>query len=325
MSRQSRLDTAGALHLIMVRGINKSAIFGDDQDRQKFLERLTLNLLDSDCSVYAWAIMDNHVHLLFKSGGRGLSDVMRKQLTWYAMYFNRKYRRTGHLFENRYKSILCEEDRYLLALVRYIHLNPVRVGMIKTIEDLAHYPWTGHSVIMGNCQLERMDSHYVLSHFGKKLKKAQAAYQEFVSEGLTQGHLPELSGGGLARSQGGWSAVISFRRKGVAPDFDDRVLGSSDFVRSILEETTTSELKQLKVNRSGKNISDIIAEYCTETGISDKLVRSGSRQHKVSQARTAIAKRCTEELGLTLADTARALGVTTSAIRRGLLPKRHGQ
>ena len=318
MPRQSRLDTAGALHHVMVRGINKSAIFGDDQDRQKFLERLIMNLKDSNCCVYAWALMNNHVHLLFKSGGRGLSDVMRKQLTWYAMYFNRKYRRTGHLFENRYKSILCEEDRYLLALVRYIHLNPVRVGLVKTIEDLDWYPWTGHSVIMGNCQQEQMDSRYLLSLFGNKLREAQAAYREFVIEGFTQGHLPEFSGGGLARSQGGWSAVVSFRRKGVAPDFDDRVLGSSEFVRRILEESAADGIHQLKVNRLGKSISDVIAEHCSETGISGKLVRSGSRRHKVSQARAAIAKKCSEELGLTLADIARALGVSTSAFQREL-------
>jgi putative transposase len=93
MPRQARLDTAGALHHVMVRGINKSAIFGDNQDRQNFLERLSINLMDSNCYVYAWALMNNHVHLLFKSGGRGLSDVVRKQLTWYAMYISRKYHR----------------------------------------------------------------------------------------------------------------------------------------------------------------------------------------------------------------------------------------
>lgn len=135
MPRQARLDVPGALHHIMVRGIDKSKIFKDDHDKAKFLERLGQNVLEADCSVYAWVLMDNHVHLLFRSGRQGISAVMRKLLTWYAQYFNRKHRRTGHLFQNRYKSVLCEEENYLLALVRYIHLNPIRANIIQTLEN----------------------------------------------------------------------------------------------------------------------------------------------------------------------------------------------
>lgn len=106
MPRQARLDMPGALlHHIMIRGINKTDIFADD-DRTKFLERMGKNVQDAKCSVYAWVFMNNHVHILFKSGEKGISSVMRKLLTWYAQYFNRKHNRTGHLFENRYKSIL---------------------------------------------------------------------------------------------------------------------------------------------------------------------------------------------------------------------------
>lgn len=133
MPRQARLDVPGALHHVIVRGINKSNIFEDNQDKTLFLERLGQNIIDGKCSVYAWALMDNHAHVLFKSGQHGISAVMRKLLTWYAQYFNRRHRRTGHLFENRYKSILCDEDSYLLALIRYIHLNPVRAGTLTTL------------------------------------------------------------------------------------------------------------------------------------------------------------------------------------------------
>ncbi len=136
MPRQARLDVPGALHHIMVRGINKSAIFEGDRDSTLFLERLGENIIQGQCAVYAWVLMSNHVHILFKSGKDGISSVMRKHLTWYAQYYNRRHNRTGHLFENRYKSILCEEEPYLLALVRYIHLNPIRAKIIKTIEEL---------------------------------------------------------------------------------------------------------------------------------------------------------------------------------------------
>src|SRR5512147_3170570 len=143
MPRQARLDAPGALHHIMVRGINRSAIFADEQDKARFLERLGENIAEGKCSVYAWVLMDNHVHLLFKSGTRGISAVMRKLLTWYAQYFNHRHNRTGHLFQNRYKSILCDEESYLLALVRYIHLNPVRGQLVKSMKELDCYPWCG--------------------------------------------------------------------------------------------------------------------------------------------------------------------------------------
>jgi REP element-mobilizing transposase RayT len=119
MPRQARLDAPGALHHIMVRGIDKTDIFRDDQDKARFLERLGENVTEGKCFVYAWVLMDNHVHLLFKSGKYVISAVIRKLLTWYAQYFNRRHKRTGHLFQNRYKSILCDEDSYFLALVRY--------------------------------------------------------------------------------------------------------------------------------------------------------------------------------------------------------------
>lgn len=129
MPRQARLDVPGALHHIMLRGINKSSIFEDDKDRSQFLSRLENNVTAANAMVCAWVLMTNHVHILFKSGKQGISDVMRKQLTWYAQYYNRRHRRSGHLFENRYKSVLCDEDNYLLALIRYIHLNPIRAGL----------------------------------------------------------------------------------------------------------------------------------------------------------------------------------------------------
>ena len=136
MPRQARLDFPGALHHIMVRGINKSAIFNDNQDRSRFLERLGQNLIKTQSAVYAWVLLETHIHLLVRSGGPGISALMRKLLTWYAQYYNRRHRRTGHLFENRYKSILCDEETYLLALVRYIHLNPIRAKVVKTMKEL---------------------------------------------------------------------------------------------------------------------------------------------------------------------------------------------
>ena len=172
MPRQARLDTPGALHHIMVRGINKVAIFKDDQDRVCFLGRLGQNIVETQSSIYAWALMRTHAHLLVRSGRPGISGVMRKLLTWYAQYYNRRHHRRGHLFENRYKSILCDEENYLLALVRYIHLNPVRAKIVSTMQELDGYPWSGHRMILGRDEFPWMDRAHVLGQFAGTKGKA---------------------------------------------------------------------------------------------------------------------------------------------------------
>lgn len=202
MPRHARLDIPGALHHIMIRGIDRGDIFIDEQDKNKFLEKLGEYVSDAKCSVYAWVLMSNHVHILYKSGEKGISAVMRKLLTWYAIYFNRRHKRTGHLFENRYKSVLCEEDRYFLALIRYIHLNPVRAGIIRKMEELDSYQWSGHSSIIENIKHEWMDVEYVLAQFGVTRKRAKREYRKFVEKGMNMGRSDELTGGGLIRSHG---------------------------------------------------------------------------------------------------------------------------
>ena len=129
MPRQPRLDTPGALHHVMGRGIDGIKIFRSKNDCEDFLSRLE-NLCEKKAlRIYAWALMDNHFHLLVRTGKYPLSDSMRKVLTGYVVNYNRRHERYGHLFQNRYKSILCEDDPYLLELTRYIHLNPLGQGL----------------------------------------------------------------------------------------------------------------------------------------------------------------------------------------------------
>ena len=318
MPRQARLDVPGALHHIMVRGLNKSAIFHDNQDRTRFLERLGQTIDEGECSVYAWVLMSNHVHILFKSGKHGISAVMKKLLTWYAVYFNRRHHRTGHLFENRYKSILCDEDNYLLALVRYIHLNPIRAKIIHTMEELDRYPWTGHRAVIGKEIHPWMDIDGILAEFGRTKKKARSEYRRFVHAEMNQGRMPELTGGGLIRSQGGWSQVLSMRSKGRKEESDERILGSGDFVQTIIKEAEEKQLRQIKLKRSGRTIEQIIREECKKGNVSQEELKRGNRRSSVCEARMKIAQRSREELGLSGAEIARYLGVNTSSINRAL-------
>ncbi|NCO67304.1 MAG: hypothetical protein COY75_02600 [Nitrospirae bacterium CG_4_10_14_0_8_um_filter_41_23] len=318
MPRQARLDVPGALHHIMVRGINKSNIFEDDQDKAQFLERLGQTVIKGKCTVYAWVLMNNHVHILFKSGKDGVSAVMRKLLTWYALYFNRSHRRSGHLFENRFKSILCDEENYLLALVRYIHLNPIRASIVRTLKELDHYPWSGHRAIVGKAKHTWMDTDTVLSQFGNTKRKAITEYRRFVQEDIGKGQNPVLTGGGLIRSHGGWSQVLSMRRKGLKEESDERILGNGDFVQEILKEAEEKYLRQLKFRQSGLNIAEIIRQECKKGKISPEELKRGSKRRKVSEARTIIARRSSEELGLSGAEIARHLGVNTSSVNRAI-------
>jgi REP element-mobilizing transposase RayT len=318
MPRQARLDIPGALHHIMVRGINKSTIFEDDEDREQFLNRLGGNITDARASVYAFALMTNHAHVLFKSGKPGISAVMRKQLTWYAQYYNRRHLRSGHLFENRYKSILCDEDNYLLALIRYIHLNPIRAGIVGTVEELDRYPWSGHSFLMGEREYGWMDVKYVLLQFKGTIKKARNAYRRFVEEGISMGRQPQLTGGGLIRSKGGWSQVVSARRSGEREEYDERILGSGDFVQAALKEAEEKIRLQLKHRRTGRTLVQIIDQECDRWKISPKELEGGSRRREVSAMRIKIAKRGLDELGLSLAEIARHVGVSTSGLARAI-------
>ncbi|MEJ2696495.1 MAG: transposase [Candidatus Sulfobium sp.] len=302
----------------MVRGINKAEIFEDTEDKTRFLERLGQHVIEGKCTVYAWVLMSNHVHILFKSGKEGISSVMRRLLTWYAQYYNRRHHRTGHLFENRYKSVLCEEDNYLLALVRYIHLNPLRTKVVKTMEELDHYPWGGHRDMVGKSDRPWMDTDHVLAQFGSSRRKALHAYRKFMREGSSEGESKELTGGGLIRSQGGWSQVLALRRRGQIEEFDERILGGGDFVSKVLKEAEDRQLRQLKHRRAGRTIQMIINEECREAGISPAELMGGSKRRKVSDARSLIAVRSRDELGLSSAEIARHVGVNTSSITRAI-------
>ena len=149
MPRQPRLNAPGALQHVMARGIERRKIFRDDKDRVSFLERLALILEETQTQCYAWALIPNHFHILLRNGPTPLSKVMRRLMTGYAVTFNGRHKRRGHLFQNRYKSVICEEDPYLLELIRYIHLNPLRAKLVHDLKGLDKYPWTGHSAILG--------------------------------------------------------------------------------------------------------------------------------------------------------------------------------
>jgi putative transposase len=209
MPRQARLDAPNTLHHVMMRGLERRAIFTDDVNRADFLARLATLAEAGAFLVYAWALLPNHAHLLLRTGKRPLARSMRSLLTGYAGAFNRRHKRVGHLFQNRYKSIVVEAEGYLLELVRYLHLNPLRAKVLPGLRALDRYPWTGHSALLGTVARPWQTTRDILMHLGARVARAR---RDFVAAGAPLGHRSEFQGGGLLRSHGGWAAVAALRR-----------------------------------------------------------------------------------------------------------------
>jgi REP element-mobilizing transposase RayT len=186
----------------------------DERDFGTYISYLSEYKNKHSFHLYAYALMKTHLHLLLEVGESPLSKIMQVLQFRYTRHFNKRYRKVGHLFQGRYKAILCDRDPYLLELVRYIHLNPVRVGMV---EDPGKYPWTGHLSYMGKGKVDLVDKDLVLSQFGKKKSVARRRYRQFVLEGLPMGH-----------------------QKRYYEVKDQRYLGEDEFIDQIEREKTSS-------------------------------------------------------------------------------------
>ena len=310
------MDAPGTLHHVMGRGIERVKIFRNRKDREDFITRLADLCREENLFVYAWVLMSNHYHILARTGRQPLSTSMRRLLTGYVVNFNKRHKRVGHLFQNRYKSIVCEDDPYLLELTRYIHLNPLRAGMVASLEKLNEYPWAGHSALMGTVARDWQDQDTILAYFASDLQAARKGYGRFVKDGISLGRRPELMGGGLARSLGDWSQVISHRRKGAAVSSDARILGGSDFVDRILSEAENKEKETLRLSSGRKDLSTLLAEIAGGENVEASAIRSGVRKREVVRARKILCQIAVRRMGYCGAEVARFLGISTSAANR---------
>jgi REP element-mobilizing transposase RayT len=300
----------------MARGIEGSKIFRNRKDREDFLSRLEELVGKKSWIVYAWALMPNHFHLLVRTAKQPLASNMRKLMTGFVVNFNRRHRRYGHLFQNRYKSIVCEEEPYLLELTRYIHLNPLRGGIVSDLGELKEYPWTGHSTLVGKEKREWQDTKTVLSFFGRKISKARIGYERFVAEGLPMGRRPDLVGGGLIRSAGGWSQVLSLRRHGGGLASDERILGGGEFIAEVLSQAEEKLQETLRLKAEKIDLKKLSSRVSRSGGVEWDLVRSGSRVRKMVLVRRLFCQLAVKKFGYSGAEVARYLGASTSSVTR---------
>lgn len=307
MPRGPRLDAPGTLHHVIVRGIERRQIFKSDRDREDFLKRLDQVVKDGQASCFAWVLIPNHAHILMRTGAMPLARMMRRLLTGYAVSFNLRHQRSGHLFQNRYKSVVCEEDSYLLELIRYIHLNGIRAGLVKTLRELDRYRWSGHSVLMGYENRPWQAREEVLSYFGRSQWAARKKYRQFIFEGISMGRREDLVGG--TKRGGGEKQDRGSRRR-----FDNRILGSSTFIEELLAEEERVTQERLLFKRKRTNVEEFINLVGKKFGVTEEEIIGRSQERKASKARSVFCYLGSRELGLTGRELARAFGLTPAAI-----------
>jgi putative transposase len=230
--------------------------------------------------------------------------------------FQRDHRRHGHLFQNRYKSILCEEDRYLKQLVAYIHLNPVRAGIVEDVAALTVFAYTGYSALMGKRPRPWQDTDYVLGFFGERLSGARRNLEAHVRKWSAKGSRHELTGGGLIRSAGGWRAVKEAYRDGIRLASDERILGSSEFVEATLKNAGELYERRMRMQSTGIDLSAVIAAACRYLRIEEKELARPTRRVEIARARALISYVATQSLSISGSEVARRFNVDRSAISR---------
>ena len=302
------------MHHIIARGIERGKIFKDDADRQNFLDRLGTIVKETDTRCYAWALIPNHFHLLLKTGQAPIATVIRRLLTGHAVYYNRRHRRYGHLFQNRYKSILCQEDTYLLQVVRYIHLNPLRAGLVSSLDALARSVCSGHSVIMGRRKNDWQDTAGVLGLFADKKALTRRRYRMFVKNGIAEGKCDDLIGGGLVRSSGGWSAVKAMRAAKVYQKADERILGDGDFVERVLAEAEDQLKRKYALQAAGVDLKQVEDRVFEILKLKSTELRAAGKQRRRVQARSLFCYWACRELGISMATLSRKLNISESAV-----------
>ena len=263
---------------MIVRGVDRRDIFRDDADRVAYCELLARVFPEDGASCLAWALMPNHVHLVVRTGPRPLARVMHRVGTRYGRYFNDRYGRVGHLFQGRYKAIGVEHDEYLMTLVRYVHANPLRAGLVASADELDRHRWTGHAALVGCAAAAPFhDTREALRLFDENEVVARASVRALM------------------------------RCADEAPDAEHEVEGAkSDPVVAPVEPSREVD--------PALALTKLIARVCTAQRIPEADLRSGSRCRPVSLARATIAYLAFHDLGVSLADTARLLGVSRQAL-----------
>lgn len=284
----------------MGRGVNRLPIFMQDADREEFLHRLEETSNRSDLLIYAWCLMPNHFHLLVRRRSIGLSLAMRRLLTGYAQWFNKKHDRVGHLFQNRYKDKIVQEDGYFLGLVRYIHANPVKAKLVK-LDSLERYPWTGHSALMNRVNRSWQETDYVLAMFDDNRRVARSKLIAFMSAKAVDG------------DDGGEKWVTRLSGGSGGADTTVPILGEPEYIQRVLGFTNSSP-KGITARPTHDTVGTAIQAAAHVLGVSQNELRGNTRNMAISMVRRVLSKVLTDEFGLSYREVGAELGMTPQAV-----------
>lgn len=272
MARRPRLLAPGVLYHVLARGNHKQRTFLTDTDYRAYLERLSRYRQRLGVIVYAYCLMPNHVHLLVETRSEPLSKFMQGLQQSYTQYFNRVHNKVGHLFQGRYKAIVCDKNEYLLSLVRYIHLNSVRA---KIARDPGHYKYSSHWAYVRGQKTEIIDPEPILQLLG-----GRRGYRSFVQEGVKEGHNEEY-----------------YQVQ------DQRFLGSKGF-----GEKMAGQLNEVDHARAKRPIREVLRELTRRLEIEPGVLGGADRGWGTSKMRAMVAYVLVRRLGYRLTDAAPHLG-----------------
>lgn len=254
MARKPRVHYPGALYHVMLRGNGGQDIFFEDADRYRFYLLLQEGTARYGHRIHAFCLMSNHVHLAIQVADVSLSRIMQNIGFRYTRWINWRRGGSGHLFQGRFKAVLVDADSYLLELTRYIHLNPVRAGIVQSPEN---YPWSGHRAYLGHDAIPWLTTDWVLSQFVADPAQARGAFRDFVEEGKAEGHRREFHSGGVSES---------------------RILGNDTFIDSVLVQAEGRPPQRIR-------LKDILAAVCREYGIEETDLTIVGKYRNLSEAR----------------------------------------
>lgn len=314
MPRGPRLDAPGALHHVIQRGVDRGRLFRDTRDYEGFVARLGRILTRTGTGCYAWCLMPNHLHLLMMTGGHPLPRTLQCLFTSHAVWVNRRYRRSGHLFQGRYRSVLCQRESYLLELVRYIHLNPVRARLVRSIPDLARYRWTGHRALLGMERVLWQDTEEVLGQFSNRPGSARAAYVGFLKDGVRGGVRFGAKDGRQNGLTGADYENPTREREETTERADPRILGSRTFVERVLKEAGAEEGHRQRLRKEGWKAMDIVSEAAKVAGITPEEVRDHGKRPAQCLARCIACKWLVDDFGASQGEVAKLLQIGQSAV-----------
>ncbi len=257
MARKKRLYYPGACYHVILRGNAGHDIIFDEQDRSRFFFLLQEGIEKFEHRIHAYCLMTNHVHLVIQVGRVSLSRILQNVSFRYTRFINHRKKQTGHLFQGRYKALLLDANSYLLELVRYIHNNPVRAGIVKTPDE---YPWSSHTAYLGNLSIPWLTTDWVLSQFSGKKKRAIELYRQFVLKGMDEDHRKEFYQGNV----------------------EGQILGDDGFAQKAFTEASRKMIQRTTLDL-------VIQAVCEHYQIGQDELCGGSRQKRISEPRAVVA------------------------------------